>query len=513
LLIDRTDAHFLVVQIDCAVECVLFSASWRLKTMRAGIPFCLAVVLCCAKALALAAQTSTEYRLDAGPLQLDICVSRTAHMFHVVDQIAQWSEFCHRQYVSYFESLEGGLSKEDQDFLAEHCAIRRVHSWGQGLEQTFYTSLDLDSALDLGVREGRLSKEEAQAERRILTHFKERVERLMSKEAPTLNRFSQQLAARQRNIAAFANDVSRFVGAAKLTVPVYLIANPHERNCGGGFNGGRLTLEIAKNYDMYPILLHELFHAFTRTKQGLIESAAHSTPGLSTETLSEGLAYAYSPGMVRAGESDQLLSTAARFMTQDASLRDSYTRFNLYGLALRPLLKEALSDRRQTLEIFLPRATDAWLVLAELDKARGAKSDSPRHDYRKDPRHCIFIFGVWDEAGCRLLMKSAGRHLFGRNHAADHYKEMLTNNAKPGDTIILLLSLEDGSRVPDEFCDLMPLPWSETESRLKRGDTVFVKGRARDMTVRLLAAPTVERLRTEFRRLAAEKMFVPGPTE
>jgi len=180
--------------------------------MKARIAFWLAVMLCCTRALAVLAQTNTDYRLDAGPLQLDICVSKTAHMFHVVDQIAQWSEFCHRQYVSYFESLEGGLSKDDQDLLARHCAIRRVHGWGQGLEQTFYTSLDLDSALDLGVREGHLSKEEAQAERHILTHFKERVERLMSEEAPTLNRFAQELLAQQSSIVAFANDASRFVG-------------------------------------------------------------------------------------------------------------------------------------------------------------------------------------------------------------------------------------------------------------------------------------------------------------
>jgi len=265
-----------------------------------------------------------------------------------------------------------------------------------------------------------------------------------------------------------------------------------------------LTLEIAKSYDMYPTLLHELFQ---------IESAAHSVPGLDTETLSEGLAYAYSPGIVHAGDSDQLLSTVAAFIAQGSSLKDSYARFNLYGLTLRPLLKEALSGKRQTLETFLPRATDAWLVLTELDKARGTKSDSHAHDYRKDPRHSIFIFGVWDKEGCESLMKSTGRHLFGRNHAANNYKEMLTNSAKPGDTIILLLSLDDTERVPDGFCDLMPLPWSEIESRLKQGNTVFVKGKARDMSVRLLATPTAASLRTEFRRLAAEKKFIPGPTE
>ncbi len=158
----------------------------------------------------------------------------------------------------------------------------------------------------------------------------------MTEESPTLKQFVQQLQAKRSDMSDFANNASQFVGGAKLTIPVYLMANPDERNCGGGFNGGRLTLEIAKNYDMYPTLLHELFHAFIRTKQELIDRVAKSTPGLDEETLSEGLAYAYNPGLIQAGNSgqtDQLLSTVARYTAQGSSLSDSYTRFNTYGLA------------------------------------------------------------------------------------------------------------------------------------------------------------------------------------
>jgi hypothetical protein len=57
-------------------------------------------------------------------------------------------------------------------------------------------------------------------------------------------------------------------------------------------------------------------------------------------------------------------------VSRRSSLSDSYTRFSFYGLALRPLLKEALTDQKQTLETFLPRAVDAWIVLIELDRAR-----------------------------------------------------------------------------------------------------------------------------------------------
>ena len=323
---------------------------------------------------AFAAQDDANYHIQTNALKLDIYISRTAHLFHVVDQISQWSEFCHRQYVSYFEGMEGGISKEDRELLSQHCEIRKSHGWGQGLEQTFYTPLDLDSAIELAVKEGRLTEEEAKTEQRILTHFEERVDRLMAQEAPTLNKFVRELLAQEPNLATFADDISRFVGGGKLTVPVYLLANPDERTIGGGFNGGRLTLEIAKDRDIYPSLLHELFHAFLRTRQDAIDKAARLVPGLDSETLSEGLAYAYKPGIIHDSNRDQLLSTATSYMSQRTSMKDSYMRFNLYGLALRPLLKDALYEKRQTLKDFLPRATDAWLVLNELDKARSVKS-------------------------------------------------------------------------------------------------------------------------------------------
>ena len=458
------------------------------------------------------AAASDEDQLEAGPLTLNLYVSKTANLFHAVDQIAQWSEFCHTQYVPYFQRLEGGLGKEEQDLLAQHCAIRRVHGWGGGLEQTFYTSDDLQTALARGVQKGHLSQEEAQKERRILTHFQDRVERLMTAEAPTLNRFVQQLQARKSALTGYASDISRFVGGAQITVPVFVIANPDEYTCGGGVNGGRLTLEIGKSCDAYPILLHELFHAFAQTKQELIQRAAHAVPGLNVETLGEGLAHAYSPGLFPAANSDQtdqLATMVAQFRAQGLSLQDARTRFRSYGLALRPLLKDALSDKRQTLETFLPRATDAWLVLTELENARGRTSASQTHDYRKDPRHSIFVFGNGDRGAKDTLLKTSDRHLWGRDHVADQYQEMLTKNAKPGDTIVLLLSLDGPGRVPDEFSDLLPSPWPQVESLLRQGQTVFRQGQARDMDVFLLAAPTAKTLRQEFRRLVAEGKFMP----
>ena len=101
-----------------------------------------------------------------------------------------------------------------------------------------------------------------------------------------------------------------------------------------------------------------------------VETTARSVPGLDFQTLNEALAYAISPGLHHTGDSDQLQAKVSAYIANGSPLSDSFTRFNFFALALRPLLKEALADPNQSLESFLPRAADAWLVLVELDRAR-----------------------------------------------------------------------------------------------------------------------------------------------
>lgn len=454
------------------------------------------------------ARADEHWRVDGGALTLEVRVSETAHLFHVVDQISQWSEFCHGQYVTYFEDLDGGLSQEDRDLLAEHATIRGRHGWGGGLEQTFYTPLALDPALDEGVRQNHLTQADADMERRILERFRPRVEQLMAREAPTLKGLGAELSSNPDRLRGFADEVSRFVDCASLNVPVYLLANPSKHSGGGGYNGGRLTIEVPREYDPYPLLFHELFHAFLKTRDANLTAAAESVPGLNLETLSEGIAYAYSPGLRHAGSGDPLVTTAAEYLSKESWLTESYPRFNVYGLALRPILKQAFEEPPRTLDAFLPRAIDAWRVLSELEKARTGGAGGAAHDYKTDPTHSIFLFGIQDEEGWDKLFRTAGCHLFGRNHDGAAYGEMLDQNAKSGDTIILLLSLDRSERVPGDYGDLMPSPWPEVESRLKLGETVLLRGWAREMKVFLLAAPTGDALRALFRHCVDEGRFV-----
>jgi hypothetical protein len=96
---------------------------------------------------------------------------------------------------------------------------------------------------------------------------------------------------------------------------------------------------------------------------------------LDSETLNEGLAYAVAPGLVHAGpaEDDPLGRTVGSQIADGNQMSDPLTRFNRYGLALRPLLKDALADDRQSLSTFLPRAIDVWRALHEVATATEAR--------------------------------------------------------------------------------------------------------------------------------------------
>src|SRR5262249_11010571 len=152
----------------------------------------------------------------------------TAQLFHVVDQISQWSEFSHEQYVGYFKSLAGGLSESDRKILDEHVAIRKRYGWGRGPEQVFYTPLELDEALNAGVANGHLTAGEAETERRVLSYFRPRAERLFADSKP-LEDFVREFRGRQSDLATFATEVARFVGRSPAKpIPFYVIADPDD---------------------------------------------------------------------------------------------------------------------------------------------------------------------------------------------------------------------------------------------------------------------------------------------
>lgn len=323
----------------------------------------------------LAAAEARPLTLDAGHVRVEICISRTATLFHIVDQISAWDEATHAQYRRYFERVYGPFSERDRDLLAKHVAVRRSRGWGGGLEQAFYTRVDLESAMKTGLERGYLTAAEAATEREVITHFAPRIEEMMSKEKETVLAFQQRLVNELDRLRSFSEQISRFCHGVRLRLPVYLMVNPADRDLGGGYYGGRFAVEIPRAYDAMPTFLHELMHAFLSTQRQRIADAVERSEhadDLTPAVVEEGICYALSPGIIHAeaNGSDPLLKSVVADVLAGKTLQDGgYPRDRRYGLALRPLLRQALQDETQTLESFLPQAVQTWLVIREMDPA------------------------------------------------------------------------------------------------------------------------------------------------
>ncbi|RJP33372.1 MAG: hypothetical protein C4547_12365 [Phycisphaerales bacterium] len=319
-----------------------------------------------------AARGDEPTRLAVGPLKLDVSTSRTATLFHVVDQISAWSQFCHGQYRRQMAEL----SEEDLAILAKHTDIRRRRGWGGGLEQTFYTTLGVDAAIEAGVAAGHLTPDEGRMEREVLTHFAERIDALIARERKHVDAFRARLADELPHLTKLAERLQAFFGTTPPPLPVFLIVNPDDADFGGGFNGHRLTLEVPRTADAYPTFVHEILHAFVDTRRAEVERAIAGVAGLDYQTMNEGIAHALAPGIVRpSGSDDALLDRVAMHLQRGQHFDQTFARFNQFGLALRPVLQDALDDPLSRLDTFLPRAVDVWRAVRELDAAvrRGAE--------------------------------------------------------------------------------------------------------------------------------------------
>jgi hypothetical protein len=109
-------------------------------------------------------------------------------------------------------------------------------------------------------------------------------------------------------------------------------------------------------------------------------------------------------------------------------------------------------------------------------------------------------FSIWDEVTARVEKTTYNKT--GRPHRKGYYDNIFNGvfAKKPGDVIVLLFSLDTKERIPEDYKDLLPKPWPEIEADLQKGNTVELKGKARDSNIILLAAPKRQQLKELIRK-------------
>jgi hypothetical protein len=412
-----------------------------------------------------------DARVALGPLTLEVYVSRTAHVFHLVDQLSRWDDACHGQYREHMT-----LSAEDEAALARYAAVRAERRWGQGLEQTFYVAAGVEQAAKAGEKAKQVTRAELDVILPVLERFTPRADELLESKRAVLEHAFDALD--RASLTKAAEDLARFTGVKKLVVPTFPLASPAEG--GGGMDGGRLRWELCEGRVSASVLLHECTHGFFQQRSAELQALVERTPGLSMTLLGEGFAYAMAPGLHPDGEDDNLARNVGKDLVDHPSWKEGgYEWQRAYGLALRPLLAEAL-EKGEKLEAFLPRARDAYLALRELLASR---------EQRGPPKLAIAgpAGGLVRE---RLLDSKFHLWISWFDHRAESYAENLPKLG-PGDLLVLTVAGDDAQRIPPAFLHLSPVAPEELERRLRSGAPIEEEraepGRFR---VVLLAAPT-----------------------
>jgi hypothetical protein len=375
--------------------------------------------------------------LQTNELTASVHVSQTAQLFHVVDQMSQWSPYCHAQY-----RRELPPTAEDEAILATHAQLRqRLGGYGV-LDHAFYSDRTVDEAI------AALPAETRADAAKVMRHFSPRITPWLLAHAALVSEAKQRLVATER-LRVFTAEASRFFLGAKVTLPIFLVPSP-EGASGGGYNGDRLTIEVTTKDGaldgarLTDVFFHETWHAFAQGHRDQMNRSLAPYRGLDGTTLSEGLAHAAVPG-VYGSPPQKGLQDGAR-----GEPGSSRVRFHQLGLLLLPSLEDALRQRG-TIVTYLPQAVAIYRGFQLL----AATGEQPK------PR--FFCFGAQSEKSGQAIF-AQGYDTWMRPLSKAGLSE-LSAKMRPSDVVVI--AVKTGEAVPPEFRALFLDKWSEVEASMR----------------------------------------------
>jgi len=333
----------------------------------------LAAVMVAASAVILWAATAENWPADAEvartsgrSLTLAFRVSYGANLFYVVDQVSRWDAATHPYYRDYWER-RFGFSEEDRQVLDKYRAVRAQYPWGV-LEPAFLGAGDGRAAW--GRLERIASRRDAQAVWQALRHFRPGFDQVW-RESAYLPEMTVELAAdmtEQRK--RLLDEAAGFLGSPRLTLDVFAVWSPEPRAGGGGYNGGRIALEMPRGRPLdrvMAVLYHEAFHAFQQPREQVLQ-AFGAKHGIPSGVMHEAIIYSIAPGVFerRYGHQDPLPQQIAEMEQAEVSPEDELLQIRKLALALEPVTDECLRTERALAE-YLPEVAETWKRLLATD--------------------------------------------------------------------------------------------------------------------------------------------------
>jgi hypothetical protein len=284
----------------------------------------------------------------------------TAQVFHIVDELSYWYPQPHAQYAAW-SAKEMPLDDAERALLAKHAKLRAKRGWG-GLDQAFEVNAPIEEAVRAAREKKLLSAADAENERALLEHFAPRLTPFLLSQREVIAGFEARLAAALPRVAPMIARLGRFCETSEtlsLRAVVVPTAAPVEGE--GRVTRASIVLEIAPGDDSVGVFLHHLAHALLLQRRGTIAvGAGKCDEAIDDDTVEEGLAYAFAPGLTRgAGAGADPLRDLTE-VDRARSLRDPRVRAERLGLAVRTELSAALEGGHETIGSFLPKVCEAW---------------------------------------------------------------------------------------------------------------------------------------------------------
>ena len=304
-------------------------------------------------------------QVSSKSLTLNLQVSYSSNLFYVVDQLSRWDAHTRPYYREYWEK-RFGLAGEDLKVLDAYRRVRALYAWGV-LEPVFY-----GPGNQRWVQEqlNQIAGRDAKVVWQALEHFRPKFDRIWG-EAAYLSPMARELAANATDKDKLLLDEARnFFGAIPMSIDVLALWSPEPKAGGGGYNGGRIALEVPQGRPlerMLAVLLHESFHAFQEAREQRMMSFADEQ-GIPYEILHEAVLYAIAPGLRahRHGLPDPLPGQIAEMEKAGVSPGDTLLRIRKLAVALEPVT-DAYLRKGQNLEEYLPLLAKTYKHLNETD--------------------------------------------------------------------------------------------------------------------------------------------------
>lgn len=229
---------------------------------------------------------AAELRRQPSPMRrFATRISRTANLFHFVNNLSQWHFSCRKHYNLAWLVETGELTPVEREALQLYAAIARRFPYGEHWIGRAFILADDESQAWNGVSRT-VEPSDVPVLRSIFETMTPRFEKIWQADEPRLRKVRSELQGvlETESVGAVLDVLSRFLGVAAPRMTIDLLLSRADGNAGGANEAAdHVTLEVLETVDLRHAVarvLHEAAHNMERPHFDRLFEAISSEYGL-----------------------------------------------------------------------------------------------------------------------------------------------------------------------------------------------------------------------------------------